>query len=421
MCDHGQLQVTVFDKIRRLLRSPIDIAQSARALVEGSANQSRLLNEKSNAIIHGLDNQSRMLNNKFNALIAGLANQSHMLSTKLDTVIAALDNLSQVRRSEFQPAAETAPDLDLIRGASLSPSLSADSMSAFSGAAATAAPLLVAEKTYNTSHPDYDPTVVRNFPGKIFNDGLSCRNPVYLELKKLAKGDEVPYDTWVPALETMLAEAKTVPHADLILQRRDYLEQYVAELDRQYDAQYIPGWVGLEDALFLYWLVRKLKPKTIVQCGVCNGLSSAFIILALGKNGPDGQLHAIDLPPVFNPKDSAWTIAGKVYGTVIPEGKTSGWLVPEAYRRRFEVQIGDAKLLLPKLVERLPSIDMLYHESDHTYSQMMFEFREAKRKLVPGGLNVAGGISWNAALWDFTDHHTIPAYNFKGVVGVAFF
>jgi predicted O-methyltransferase YrrM len=85
------------------------------------------------------------------------------------------------------------------------------------------------------------------------------------------------------------------------------------------------------------------------------------------------------------------------------------------------VQNGDARLLLPKLIESLPAVDMFYHDSDHTYNHMMFEFREARRKLSPGGLIVADDISWNAALWDFADENKVPAYNFKGAVGVAYF
>ena len=72
--------------------------------------------------------------------------------------------------------------------------------------------------------------------------------------------------------------------------------------------------------------MRRLKPQTIVQTGVCNGLSTAFMMLGLAKNGPEGTLYAIDLPSVFDANDSAWSIEGKIYGFVIPEGKTSGWL-----------------------------------------------------------------------------------------------
>jgi predicted O-methyltransferase YrrM len=412
--------MTLFSNFRKLLRNPADVVQHVAgvdAVIEGMNNQSQLLNNKLEALIEAVNNQSQLLNSKLESLIqgsdnqsrimnerlkmvtAGLDNQSRLLNSKLDGIIVALHEQSRILKPGFRPASGVAPHPD----------------------SGSVRPLLVAEKTYNTSHLDYDVTVVRNFPGKIFNAELSRQNPVYDELKKLAKGSEVPDAAWAAVLEKTLAEAKANPHADLVLQRREATEQHMAALGNQHNARYHAGWVNVDDALFLYWLVRTLKPKTIVQCGICNGLSSAFMVLALATNGAEGKLYGIDIPPVFNPKDPAWTGAGKVYGHVIPEGKTSGWMVPEAYRKRFEVQNGDAKLLLPKLVDSLPGIDMFYHDSDHTYNHMMFEFREAKRKLAPGGLIIADDIAWNAALWDFADEQAVPAYNFKGAVGVAFF
>jgi predicted O-methyltransferase YrrM len=282
-------------------------------------------------------------------------------------------------------------------------------------------PLMIDERTYNSSHPDYDATLVRNFPGKILNRDRPCTNPAFVELLKRAEGDEVDDYTWDTVLAEMLAEARAVPHAEQVFARRAYIENYVAELERKYHAYYWPGWVNIDDALFLYWLVRLTKPKKIVQCGVCNGLSASFMMLALAKNGPDGTLSVIDLPPVFDPNNPDWTVAGMVYGVVIPEGQTTGWMVPDAYRDRFEVRNGDAKDLLPPLVDELESIDMFYHDSDHTYDHMMFEFRQAKRKLIPGGLIVGDDISWNASVWDFADEYGVPSYNFKGAVGVTFF
>jgi predicted O-methyltransferase YrrM len=282
-------------------------------------------------------------------------------------------------------------------------------------------PLLRADKTYNTSHPDYDATAVRNYPGSVFNIDKATDNIVFSELKALLEGETVPDKAWGPIIRGALEEARTVAHAEQVFERRAFIERYAAELQTKYQAHYVPGWVNLEDAVFLYWLVRGLKPRTIVQTGVCNGLSSAFMMLALARNGPDGRLHVIDLPPVFNSKDPAWTIPDKVYGEIIPEGKSSGWMVPDFYRSRFEVHNGDAKELLPGMVDALPAIDLFYHDSDHTYAHMMFEFREVKRKLAPGGLIVADDISWNASLWDFADEHGVPSYNYKGSVGVAFF
>lgn len=283
-------------------------------------------------------------------------------------------------------------------------------------------PLLIDEKTYNTSHPDYDANAVRNFPGKILGYERPCKNRLYKEILGLAKGDFVADSKWNKILDEMLAEAKTVPGAEQVFERKTYIENYMKEMSAKYGAHYVAGWVNIEDALFLYWMIRKLKPKTVVQTGVCNGLSSAFMMLALAKNGDEGKLHVIDLAAVFNPNDPAWTVKDKVYGVVIPEGKRSGWIVPDMYQgTRFFVQNGDAKELLPKLVDSLPEIDMFYHDSDHTYKHMMFEFAEAKKKLVPGGLIVGDDISWNASVWDFADQYNVPSYNYKGAVGLAFF
>jgi predicted O-methyltransferase YrrM len=96
-------------------------------------------------------------------------------------------------------------------------------------------------------------------------------------------------------------------------------------------------------------------------------------------------------------------------------------MVPDIYHNRFEVAIGDAKTLLPPLIDRLDTIDLFFHDSDHTYAHMMFEFREAMRKLAADGVIIADDIAWTSALWDFADQHDVPGYNYLGSMGVAFF
>jgi predicted O-methyltransferase YrrM len=368
--------------LKRMVQNSDHLVQNSDHLVQNSHSSV----EKLEAIVEGLSNQSRIINEKLEALIQGLDNQSQLLNNKFGETIAGLNNQMQLRR-----------------------------------AAVASLPLMIDEKTYNTSHPDYDATLVRNFPGKIFNADKPCNNAVYAGLRLFAKGDHVPDAAWDRILKDALEEARTVPHSDQVFERRAYIERYLEAIRERYEAHYAAGWVNLDDALFLYWLVRKLNPKIIVQTGVCNGLSSAFMMLGLAKNGSQGSLHAIDLPPVFNPNEPGWTVKGKVYGVVIPEGKSSGWIVPDAYRNRFEVWNGDAKALLPKMIDQVEAVDLFYHDSDHTYDHMMFEFREAKRKLRPGGLVVGDDVSWNASVWDFADQYGVPSYNFKGAVGVAFF
>ena len=281
-------------------------------------------------------------------------------------------------------------------------------------------PLIIAPKTYNTGHPDYDAHVARNYPGTIIGSPSFAPSPILAEIAAMGDGTRVAAERWRPVFAAMRAEVERHPDGVRLFEQRHALEVQLDELGRRHRAQYNPGWVNVDDGLFLYWLARRLRPRTIVQTGVCNGFSAALLALALARNGDGGQLYAIDLPQVFNHADPAWTRRGVTYGVAIPEGRSSGWLVPESCRDRVHLEIGDAADLLPPLLSRLGTIDFFFHDSDHTYDHMAFEFREAKRALRPGGLVVADDIAWNASLWDAADEWGVPAYNHAGSMGVAF-
>jgi predicted O-methyltransferase YrrM len=396
----------------------------ARGLLTGISDQSRLVNEKLTETLVRLDRQHDLLKE----MIDRLNDQTATLDDKLVALIHRQNAQIELQKAQIGatralhsdgcatsalpqidlPPIPESPIEDLIRKRTMASALAKQ-------------PLLFASKTYNTSHPKYDPALVRNFPGKMFNAAKPCTNGVFASIGALAHRGVVADSEWTKILDDAFAEASTVPHSQELFERQAYMEGYLEEISRKYGAYYAAGWVNRDDALFLYWLVRQLNPKMIVQTGVSNGLSSAFMVLALAKNGAGGRLRAIDLPAVFDPRNPGWTVKGNVYGVVIPEGKGSGWLVPDAYRDRFEVWTGDAKDLMPKLVDEVDSIDLIYHDSDHTYDHMMFEFREAKRKLNAGGLVVADDVSWNASVWDFADEWAVPSFNFKGTVGIAFF
>ena len=280
--------------------------------------------------------------------------------------------------------------------------------------------MLIAPKTYNTRHPDYDARAARNYPGRITGAWSRAGHPILADIAAMGNGTDVAAAQWEPAFAAMRAELEADPDGVRLFAERRAVEAHFDELSRTYRAEYVPGWVNVDDGLFLYWLVRRLRPRTIVQTGVCNGFSCALLALALARNGDGGQLHAIDLPNVFNPADAAWTRRGQIYGVAIPEGRSSGWLVPDSCRDRVHLQLGDARDLLPPLLTRLGAIDVFFHDSDHTYDHMAFEFGEAKRVLRPGGLVVADDIAWNASLWDAADAWGAPAYNHAGSMGVAF-
>lgn len=278
---------------------------------------------------------------------------------------------------------------------------------------------LLGERTYDLFHSDSELT--RSFSGKVFNRDKPCTNPAFVELMKHATNDQIGDVVWHGILAEVLVEAAAVPGAAQVFERHAYIKDYLAQLARTFRAKYGAGWVDMNDALFLYWLVRQTRPRRILQCGAFNGLSSAFMMLALAKNGPDGRLSIIDQPNVFDSQDPQWRIEGKAYGAVVPEGKCSAWMVPDQYGDRCNLSTGDVGSLLPKAIDSVDGIDFFYYAADHTYRGMMWAFESAKRKLHPGGVVVAVDVAWNASLWDFAQRHDAPSYTFKGAIGVGFF
>ncbi|MER3421200.1 MAG: hypothetical protein C4290_12070 [Chloroflexota bacterium] len=78
-----------------------------------------------------------------------------------------------------------------------------------------------------------------------------------------------------------------------------------------------------------------------------------------------------------------------------------GFLVPPALRPRWTLILGDARDELPPLLRRLGTIDVFFHDSDHRYAHMMWEYTTVWPHLAAGGLLISDDISFHTALWDF--------------------
>jgi predicted O-methyltransferase YrrM len=158
---------------------------------------------------------------------------------------------------------------------------------------------------------------------------------------------------------------------------------------------------------FLFFIVRCVKPQIMIETGVAHGVSSWTILNAIHKNG-SGKLFSIDLPNLdlksYNPQNIA---------------QTSGWVVPELLRPYWELQLGASSELLPKLVERLPKIDMFFHDSDHSYDNMMFEFRTVFPKMGPQSLIISDDVHKNESFSDFVEEKGIHGLQFLTKGGAA--
>lgn len=147
---------------------------------------------------------------------------------------------------------------------------------------------------------------------------------------------------------------------------------------------------------FLYLAVRYARPRTIVETGVFDGISSAVILQALSDNGC-GMLISIDLPAAETIKMST----DKMRETVLPPGCRPGWAIPAYLREHHRLVLGDSRSILPSLLEEQPQIDVFFHDSLHSYEHQLFEYTTAWPKLCEGGLLLSDDIFWSAAFHKF--------------------
>ena len=152
--------------------------------------------------------------------------------------------------------------------------------------------------------------------------------------------------------------------------------------------------LSFKESLSLYLIIRILKPKIIVETGVGTGRSTAFILQALEDNNR-GYLYSIDLNP------------------------GSGSAIPDHLKYRWFFILGESRDVLPYLLSLLKRIDIFLHDSSHTYENMTFEFENAWRFLVKGGVLLADNVDWNTAFKDFCIKYNLsPVCLSKKFVGV---
>lgn len=141
------------------------------------------------------------------------------------------------------------------------------------------------------------------------------------------------------------------------------------------------GMLNPTRAPLIYLICRLLRPRVVVETGVSDGFSSSFVLKALQEN-EHGKLYSIDFPnqPGHENKNK------------------TGWLIPPKLRSCWELIIGDSKQKLPALLERFETVDIFFHDSDHSYNHVLFELDTVWEK---AGLVLVDDIHMNRAYNDF--------------------
>lgn len=157
------------------------------------------------------------------------------------------------------------------------------------------------------------------------------------------------------------------------------------------------GWgIDWTSGIVLYTLCRKVRPSIVVETGVASGVSSAYILCGLEEN-KYGVLHSIDLPL---------------------QERQSGWIIPDYLKHRWQLILGRSSDKLSALLEKLRTVDIFLHDSEHSYRNMLWEYQVAWAHLQTGGILLSHNIDYNDAFSDFCHSVKLRGYLFGNLGGI---
>jgi hypothetical protein len=155
-----------------------------------------------------------------------------------------------------------------------------------------------------------------------------------------------------------------------------------AHLAREHRRVGRSSYIEIDAPLELYAIARLLRPANIVEVGVSSGVSSAYLLAALVRNG-HGTLHSVDLPST-----SSRSSKGRGASWSIPEGRESGWAVPSVLRRGWDLRLGDKADVIPLLARELRRVDLVVYDVPHEEVELVREFAELDPRLPRGAVAI---------------------------------
>jgi hypothetical protein len=154
-------------------------------------------------------------------------------------------------------------------------------------------------------------------------------------------------------------------------------------LAREHRAEGRSSYIEIDAPLELHALVRLVRPRHVVEVGVSTGVSSAYLLAALERNG-QGTLHSVDLPS--RPRSNASARGGASWS--LPPGRAPGWAVPFGLRTRWDLRLGDKSRVLPLFAKELPTAELLVYDVPHNCTKSALEFRVLDPLFPKGGVAI---------------------------------
>ncbi len=155
---------------------------------------------------------------------------------------------------------------------------------------------------------------------------------------------------------------------------------------------------GGNEAL-LFFLVRLINAKKVLETGVEAGASSQSILTALEYNG-GGKLYSSDLAFILNEQQ---------VGKLVSDEFHKSW---------FLTHKGD-KENIPKIFEKEKNFDLIYYDSDKSYESKKWFYEEIKKNPLPKIL-VYDDVDRDSFFSEFVNYLNCK-YRVFGNTGVIFF
>ena len=157
---------------------------------------------------------------------------------------------------------------------------------------------------------------------------------------------------------------------------------------------------GPGNLALLYWLVRVLRPQTVVETGVASGASSRAILEGLFANG-SGHLYSSDL------------------SGVIPR-EFSGLCVDEAMNSRWTLLHDGDRANIPLILSSIESIDLLHYDSAKDADEMKWVVEQIEPLLAASAVVVLDDIDRHSFMSDYVQGLEKSWYVFEtvGVIGL---
>jgi predicted O-methyltransferase YrrM len=166
------------------------------------------------------------------------------------------------------------------------------------------------------------------------------------------------------------------------------------------DLSFSPGGMSIGGKA-LYVITRVVKPQSILEIGVANGMSTAYILGALNDENMSPEsvtIHAIDRPQFayqIRERRGKFGIEGR--GGLIPDNKEVGWLAPNDIKSNYNYQlhIGDFTHILEDILETSGNLDLAVYDASKDSDEMKFAYQRCINKLNGEGVLISDDVLVN--------------------------